>query len=521
MLQIPIFHVNGEDPEAVAQVVSLAMDFRKEIHRDVVIDLYGFRRWGHNEGDEPRFTQPRMYAEIDRRASVSDQYMAHLQQLGKISPEEAEQIQQQRTKKLEREFEASKNEEFVPDTQTLAANWSEYFGGQEPAEPTDTTVDTKRLSELLDSLTRLPDNFSPHKKLKRPMAQRREMAEGKRPLDWAAAEAAMFATLLTEGHPIRMTGQDCERGTFSHRHAVLHDVKNGSTYTPLKHLSDGQAPLELYNSPLSEAGVLGFEYGYSLDLPDGLTIWEAQFGDFWNCAQVIVDQFIASAEDKWNRLSGLVMLLPHGFEGQGPEHCSARVERWLAMTAEHNIQVCQPTTPTQYFHLLRRQVIRKWRKPLIVLTPKSLLRHPQVVSPLEDLANGSFKKILNDDQVPLSDCDRALMCTGKVYYDLLAAREKEGNENVSIVRIEQLYPLTVDELTTGLADLPEGKELVWVQDEPTNMGAWPYIKLNFGDELAKKFALSRASRVESASPSTGSMAAHKLEQADLMEEAFR
>jgi 2-oxoglutarate dehydrogenase E1 component len=520
MLQIPIFHVNGEDPEAVAQVVSLAMDFRKEFHRDVVIDLYAFRRWGHNEGDEPRFTQPRMYAEIDRRASVRDQYLARLHELGKISPEEAEEIQQERTEKLESEFAASKNEPFVPDTQTLAANWSAYFGGQEPAEITDTACDAKKLSALLDSLTRLPTKFSANKKLKRPMAQRREMAEGKRPLDWSSAEAAAFATLLTAGHPIRMTGQDCQRGTFSQRHAVLHDTKDGSKYTPLANLSSDQAKLELYNSPLSEAGVLGFEYGYSLDSPDGLTIWEAQFGDFWNCAQVIVDQFIASAEDKWNRLSGLVMLLPHGFEGQGPEHCSARVERFLAMSAEHNIQVCQPTTPAQYFHLLRRQVLRKWRKPLVVLTPKSLLRHPRVVSPLSDLADGGFERILPDEQLPLTDCRRLLMCTGKVYYDLLEAREERNIDDVAIMRIEQLYPLSVDQLMHALSGLADGKEVFWVQDEPTNMGAWPYLKLNFGDQLAARFQLHRVSRVESASPSTGSMAAHKLEQSELIDEAL-
>lgn len=522
MLQIPIFHVNGEDPEAVAQVVSLAMDFRKEFQRDVVIDLYAFRRWGHNEGDEPRFTQPTMYAEIDRRATVREQYLARLLELGKISPEEAEEIQKERTEKLESEFAASKNESFVPDIQTLAANWSDYFGGDEPTEETDTSCDAETLSKLLDSLTRLPEGFSANKKLRRPMTLRREMAQGTKPLDWASAEAAAFATLLDAGHPIRMTGQDCQRGTFSQRHAVLHDTKNGKTYTPLANIGPDQAPLELYNSPLSEAGVLGFEYGYSLDSPNGLTIWEAQFGDFWNCAQVIVDQFIASAEDKWNRLSGLVMLLPHGFEGQGPEHCSARVERFLAMAAEHNIQVCQPTTPAQYFHLLRRQVIRKWRKPLVVLTPKSLLRHPKVTSPLEVVANGSFKKILPDRKVPLADCHRLILCTGKVYYDLLASREKRKKTGVgvAIMRLEQLYPLSVEELFEAMGELPEGSEVVWVQEEPTNMGAWPYVKLKFGDELGKKYQLKRVTRVESASPSTGSMAAHKLEQAELINEAF-
>ena len=520
MLQIPIFHVNGEDPEAVAQVVSLAMDFRREFQKDVVIDLYAFRRWGHNEGDEPRFTQPTMYAEIDRRASVREQYLARLLELGEISQEEAEQIQQERMEKLESEFEASKHEPFVPDTQTLSANWSEYFGGREPSEETDTGYNIEELSRLLDSLTRLPDQFSAHKKLKRPMALRREMALGKKPLDWASAEAAAFATLLVNGHPIRMTGQDCERGTFSQRHAVLHDPKTGEKYVPLENLSPEQAPLELYNSPLSEASVLGFEYGYSLDCPDGLVVWEAQFGDFWNCAQVIVDQFIASAEDKWNRLSGLIMLLPHGFEGQGPEHCSARVERFLAMAAEHNIQVCQPTTPTQYFHLLRRQVIRKWRKPLVVLSPKSLLRHPRVVSTLEEISCGSFKKILGDETVELSNCKRLILCSGKIYYDLIEEREQRELSDVAIMRIEQLYPLTIEEILESIDGLEDGSEIFWVQDEPTNMGAWPYIKFNFGDELEKRFSLRRVSRVESASPSTGSMAAHKLEHAELIEQAF-
>lgn len=520
MLEIPIFHVNGEDPEAVAQVVSLAMDFRKEFQRDVVIDLYAYRRWGHNEGDEPRFTQPQMYAEIDRRAGVRKQYLNRLLKLGKITEEEAEEISQARTEKLEREFEASKNEAFVPDTQTLAANWSQYFGGPEPSDPVDTTIEVEHLSRLLDSLTRLPEGFSPHKKLKRPMAQKREMAQGERPLDWAAAEAAAFASLLDEGHPIRMTGQDVQRGTFSHRHAVLHDMKDGSLYTPLEHLSKTQGKLELYNSPLSEAGVLGFEYGYSLDCPNGLCIWEAQFGDFWNVAQVIVDQFIASAEDKWDRLSGLVMLLPHGFEGQGPEHCSARLERWLAMAAEDNIQICQPTTPAQFFHLLRRQVICNWRKPLIAFTPKSLLRHHEVTSPLEVVASGSFQKILPDRKVQLQDARRVLLCTGKIYYDLLQERRDREIEGVPIMRVEQMYPLALHELLDALDGLPDGVEIRWIQDEPENMGAWPYMKFKFGDELNQQYGFSKATRRESASPSTGSMPAHKLEQADLMKAAF-
>ncbi|MEM9369072.1 MAG: 2-oxoglutarate dehydrogenase E1 component, partial [Planctomycetota bacterium] len=385
----------------------------------------------------------------------------------------------------------------------------------------DTTLDQEKLGELIDALTRLPEGFSPSKKLKRPMQQRREMARGERKLDWATAEAAALASLLVDGHPVRITGQDSERGTFSHRHAVLHDERTGDTYTPLKNLSADQARLELYNSPLSESGVLGFEYGYSLDCPNGLVAWEAQFGDFWNVAQVIVDQFIASAEDKWNRLSGLVMLLPHGFEGQGPEHCSARMERFLAMAAEDNIQICQPTTPAQYFHLLRRQVISKWRKPLIALTPKSLLRHPMVVSPLHIVAEGGFKKILPDRKVMLDKAQAVQFCTGKIYYDLLEERTKrELDDRVAIIRLEQLYPLSAGELFEALDGLAKGTEIRWVQDEPQNMGAWPYVKFRFGDDLSSRYQLTRATRAESASPSTGSMAAHKLEQADLLNTAF-
>ncbi len=521
MLQIPIFHVNGEDPEAVAQVVSMAMDFRKQFHRDVVIDLYAFRRWGHNEGDEPRFTQPEMYAEIDKRPSVRQNYLERLLGLGKMTQDEADQIQLERTEKLESEFEASRNEPFKPDTQTLDGAWKNHFGGPEPTElMVDTTCGRADLSEVLTGLTRTPENFSMNKKLKRPMQQRRDMANGKIPLDWASGEAAAFASLLVSGHQIRLTGQDVERGTFSHRHAVLHNMTNGETFTPLNHLRPDQAKIEIVNSPLCEAGVLGFEYGYSLDYPEGLVVWEAQFGDFWNVAQVIVDQFIASAEDKWNRLSGLVMLLPHGFEGQGPEHCSARVERFLLMSAEHNIQVTQPTTPAQFFHLIRRQVLSPWRKPLVVLTPKSLLRHPAVVSPLAEFTDGRFHKLLVDPQFSGDSIRRTLLCTGKVYYDLVDQRAERNIDSVRIVRVEQLYPLSPEELLAALEGAPENSEVMWVQEEPSNMGAWSYIKLHFGDAISERFRLTKATRPESASPSTGSMAAHKLEQHDLMDEAF-
>ncbi len=521
MLQIPIFHVNGEDPEAVAQVVAMAMDFRKQFQRDVVIDLYAFRRWGHNEGDEPRFTQPEMYAEIDKRPSVRQNYLDRLLELGKLSQEEADQIQSERTEKLESEFEASRNEPFKPDTQTLQGAWAKYFGGPEPAEHrVDTAVNADTMKLVLEQLTMLPEGFQANKKLTRPMQQRRSMAVGKLPLDWASAEAAAFGTLLVQQYPIRMTGQDVERGTFSHRHAVLHDSTTNATYTPLNHLTADQRKIEIVNSPLSEAGVLGFEYGYSLDTPDGMVVWEAQFGDFWNVAQVIVDQFIASAEDKWNRLSGLTLLLPHGFEGQGPEHCSARVERFLMMAAEDNIQVAQPTTPAQYFHLLRRQVLSPWRKPLVVLTPKSLLRHPAVISPFEDFTDGRFHKVLTDPDVQGPHVQRTLLCTGKIYYDLLEGRAERKLDQVRIVRVEQMYPLAASELMEALDGAPEGSEVMWVQDEPLNMGAWSYMKLYYGDAINERYRFTWATRAESASPSTGSMAAHKLEQRELMDAAF-
>jgi 2-oxoglutarate dehydrogenase E1 component len=346
------------------------------------------------------------------------------------------------------------------------------------------------------------------------------MAEGTKPLDWAAGEALAFSSLLLEGHPVRLSGQDCERGTFSHRHAVLHDTEDNSEYMPLANLSPKQARIEIINSPLSEAGVLGFEYGYSLDCPEGLVAWEAQFGDFWNVAQVIVDQFIVSAEDKWGRLSRLVMMLPHGFEGQGPEHCSARLERMLQATAEHNIQVCQPSTPSQMFHLLRRQVLSPWSKPLVVLTPKSLLRHPLCVSAAKEFTEGSFQKILMEDLATGVAIDRVILCTGKAYYELAEERQKRGVKNVAIVRIEQLYPLSSEELLAALVPFAKGTDLVWFQEEPANMGSWTHIKMRFGDALQSRFPLRLICRPESASPSTGSLATHKLEQREILDAAF-
>ncbi len=522
MLQIPIFHVNGEDPEAVAQVVNLAMDFRREFRRDVVIDMYAYRKWGHNEGDEPRFTQPIMYRTIDERKSVRESYLKRLLKMGEITRQEADAIAEVRQGKLEREFELAQQEEYIDDLQTMGGYWQGYYGGPEPENDSpETSVAADVARDLLQKMSHYPESFNINRKLKRFMDLRAEMATGGKPLDWASAEALAMASLLDEGHPVRFSGQDCERGTFSQRHAVLHDTETGEKYTPLKHLSDHQARLDIINSPLCEAGVLGFEYGYSLDCPEGLIVWEAQFGDFWNVAQVIIDQFITSAEDKWGRLSHLTLLLPHGFEGAGPEHCSARLERFLLLTAEDNIQVTQPSTPAQYFHLLRAQSKRLWSKPLVVLTPKSLLRHPDVVSPLDDFTSGGFKKILPDARPSQADTKRILICSGKIYYELAQKRSELKADNVAIVRLEQYYPLRESELLAALSPYNAGTELYWVQEEPTNMGAWQFIKVRFGDLLAENgFTLKRISRVESASPSTGSASAHKLEQDDLMTEAF-
>jgi 2-oxoglutarate dehydrogenase E1 component len=522
MLQIPIFHVNGEDPEAVAQVVRLAMDFRRTFKTDAVIDLFCYRRLGHSEADEPSFTQPLLYKAIAERKSVRDGYLDRLLQLGGVTREEADEIRQRRQEYFMRELSEAQKEESREPTSSLRGAWTGFTGGQDRDVPdAETGVERSRIAELLEVQTRLPESFRVHPKLQAGMERRREMAEGKRPLDWAAAEALAFATLASEEVRIRLTGQDSERGTFSQRHAVLHDVETDERYVPLQNVAPFQAPVEIGNSPLSEAGVLGFEYGYSLDCPDGLAMWEAQYGDFCNAAQVIIDQFITSAEDKWRRLSGLVLLLPHGFEGAGPEHSSARLERFLQLAAEDNIQVTNPTTPAQYFHLLRRQVIRRWRKPLIVMTPKSLLRHPRSVSELKEFETGRFQRILPDQRANAGQTLRILLCGGKVYYDLEKAREELGAGAVAIVRVEQLYPLADDVLLRALEMYRDGTPVVWVQEEPQNMGAWSYLRARFGETLLKRFPLSVISRPASASPATGSAASHRLEQQQLIADAFR
>jgi 2-oxoglutarate dehydrogenase E1 component len=522
MLQIPVFHVNGEHPEPVSQVVRLAMDFREAFKKDVVIDMYCYRRHGHNEGDEPAFTQPQLYETIKKKKGVREAYLDNLLTLQGVNREEAEGIVASRKKALELDLVHARSPEYV--TQDLASGlgvWRPFGGGRDRDVPeVDTTCPKDQLSELLLAQARLPDTFTPHPKVKRLLELKEAQARGEKPLDWAAAESLAFASLLKQGTRVRLSGQDSERGTFSHRHAVLHDVKNGNLYTPLMHLGVEAARFEVINSPLTEIAVLGFDYGYSLDYPDALVIWEAQFGDFANVPQVIIDQFITSGEDKWNRYSGLVMLLPHAFEGQGPEHSSARPERFLSLAAEDNIQIVNLTTPAQIFHCLRRQVMRPWRKPLVVMSPKSLLRHREAISTLEDLSKGSFQRIIPDRtaQDP-STVKRVLLTSGKLYYELAAARAERKLEGVAIVRVEQYYPLDVGKLEKALPFAP-GTPVVWVQEEPINMGAWSFLYLKLGARLFDRYPFSGISRAASASPATGSHAAHKMEQQEIIEAAF-
>lgn len=521
MLQAPIFHVNGEDIDAVVFVVRLAMEFRHTFRRDVVIDLYGYRRHGHNEGDEPAFTQPRLYREIAKRKPIHELYAEELIRRGTITPEEATSYAKRMRDFLEEELTHARNGDARPQPEAPGGVWTNYRGGADADVPeVETGVARGRLTDLLLAQTVLPEGFHLHPKARRGLELRAQMARGEKLLDWATAEAAAFASLATEGSRIRLSGQDSVRGTFSQRHAGFHDIEDEHRYLPLQHLAPGQAPVDILNSPLTEAGVVGFEYGYSTEWPNGLILWEAQFGDFVNAAQVLIDQFLASGEEKWKRLSGLVLLLPHGFEGMGSEHSSARVERFLELAARDNIQIIHPSTPAQYFHALRRQVVRPWRKPLVVLTPKSLLRHPACVSALEDLEHGTFRRVIPDPAVKGKDARRVLLCTGKIYYELLATRESLKRNDVAVARVEQLYPLSEGELALLFEGCREGTPAVWVQEEPENMGPWRYLLGRFGERLLGRFPLSRVSRPEAATPASGAHSAHKIEQERLLSAAF-
>lgn len=526
MLQIPIFHVNGENPEAVALVIRLAMDFRQKFKKDVVIDMYGYRKYGHNESDNPSFTQPLMYKAIKKRKTVREAYVKNLLKLNGITQSQADQIASDSKERLEKNLADSKDSDYdFRPVRTGKGFWSAYHGGTyEQADTVDTHVPMDLLQSLLEKLSTVPDGFKPNNKIERLLKQQREMAEGETPLAWAQGEALAWASLAWSGTPIRLTGQDAERGTFSHRHAVLHDAETGDIYIPLQHLKSDQGRVAIYNSPLSEIAVMGYEYGYSLDYPEALVMWEAQFGDFCNVAQVIIDQFITSSEEKWSRLSGLVMLLPHGFEGQGPEHSSARLERFLMLAAKDNIQVVNLTSPAQLFHCMRRQILRAIRKPLVIMSPKSLLRHNRAVSPLSEFAEGSFRPIIpeEDDAVKPDQVKQVLVCSGKVYYELLEKREADDRRDVAILRMEQYYPLPRKELAEALSAYPKETPVVWVQEEPLNMGAWPFLKLHLGTSVTGngEHPLSRVTRSEAASPAVGSAAVHRAEQEKLLEQAF-
>jgi 2-oxoglutarate dehydrogenase E1 component len=521
MLQVPILHVNGEDMEAVAQAVLLAMEFRQRFHRDVVIDLWVYRRHGHNEGDEPSFTQPVMYRAIAHKPTLRQLYAEQLVKEGATTPAEVEAMAGAYHARLEEAYHASARIAARPVPSSLEGIWKGYLGGEialGPGAEPPTAVAAPQLREAGLALAQVPGGFHLHPKLGKVLEARAEMARGARPLDWGAAEALAYATLALEGTRVRLVGQDSRRGTFSHRHAVLYDHETGVPYTPLSHLREGQGPVEIRDSLLSEAAALGFEYGYSLDMPEGLTVWEAQFGDFVNGAQVLIDQFLSSAEAKWRRLSGLVLLLPHGMEGQGPEHSSARLERFLELSVDHNWRVVNLTTPAQIFHALRRQVVSRYRKPLVVMAPKSLLRHPAAVSPLRELAEGGFRPIIPDAEADPAQVTRAVLCSGKLYYDLAAAREATGARRAALIRVEELYPLHADELREALAAYRPGVQLVWAQEEPANMGAWDYVDLHLSPRLPSP--LSLVARPPSASPAVGSASRHKLEQEQLVRQAL-
>jgi 2-oxoglutarate dehydrogenase E1 component len=524
MVQAPIFHVNGDDPEACIRAMKLAYGFRQQFHKDVVIDMICYRRHGHNEGDEPSLTQPRMYKAIKEHRSVRKIYTETLLRKGDIDPKEAEEWLEQFQAKLQEAFERTKTQEAPPphDHDPLYTD-EEITGFQNEPSP-DTSVPAGELATVGQALTTTPESFTAHPKLKPILARRRAMAEGKEPMDWGFAEQLAFGSLLIDGFRVRLSGQDSGRGTFSHRHALLFDYATGDGYVPLNALAksatadNAEVDFAVYDSLLSEYGVVGFEYGYSVADPGAVVLWEAQFGDFMNGAQIVIDQFISSAEEKWGQHSGLVMLLPHGYEGQGPEHSSARIERFLTMCAEGNMQVVYPTTPAQYFHALRRQAKNDPRKPLIVMTPKSLLRHPMAVSTLGELTSGRFEPVLHD--IATSDeVERVVLTSGKVYYDLRSARDK-ANAKVAILRLEQLYPFPRPMIVDALKGYPNAKDIVWVQDEPRNMGAWPFLHDRLEQLMGPGQKLRYVGRPVSAAPATGSHHRHEEQQHALVQAAI-
>jgi 2-oxoglutarate dehydrogenase E1 component len=512
-LPVPIFHVNGEDPDAVARVARMAVDYRFAFKSDVVVDLIGFRRHGHSEVDDPTITQPLLYKKI---AAHPPLWKLYARSTG-VPDGEAERRMDAIRAELDAAHKAASALEKKPTMRTLPAYWDRYNGGWwEPKYEVTTGLSAAEIAGLAAPLTTAPEGFHVHKKIQALLAQRAEMGTAKRPVDYGMAEALAFGSLVKAGTPVRLSGQDSRRGTFNQRHSVLIDVENAAEYTPLQHVAPGQARFEVYDSMLSEAAVLGFEYGISRDFPEALVCWEAQFGDFANGAQIIIDQFISAGEDKWHLLSGVVMLLPHGYEGQGPEHSSARIERYLQLCAEDNMQVCQPSTAAQYFHLLRRQALIPWRKPLIVFTPKSMLRHKDSSSNLEEFARDRFQRVVDDPQI--QDAQRVLLCTGKIAHELRREREKRKDTSTAILALDQLYPFPKEELAAALARHPNVRSVIWVQEEPANMGALFFVQPRIERLTAKP--IRSVKRSASGSPATGSAKAHAMEQQTLLTLAF-
>jgi 2-oxoglutarate dehydrogenase E1 component len=510
-IPVPIFHVNAEDADAVVRIARLAIDYRYRFHSDVVVDLIGYRRHGHSEVDDPTITQPVRYAKIKDHPPLSEIYA---KQTG-IDPKPiAEKVKAQYLDAQKRAKELKK----MPVLAQHPTYWDRYQGGcYKPEYEVETSITSDQLAHITKTITQPPANFAVHPKIQKLLEQRAEMSAGKRPLDYGMAEALAFGSMLMQGSHVRLSGQDTQRGTFNQRHDVLIDITNESEYYPLQHLSPDQAKFEVYNSTLSEAAVLGFEYGYSRDYPEAFIGWEAQFGDFANGAQIIIDQFVMAGEDKWGLLSGLVMLLPHGYEGQGPEHSSARIERYLQLCARDNVQVCQPSNAAQYFHLLCRQVLRSWRKPLICFTPKSMLRHPDASSPISEITSGRFYPVLQDNEV--TDAKRILVCTGKIGREIRVERKKRKNTDTAVLFMEQLYPFPEADLTAAFAAHPNAEEIVWVQEEPANMGALSFMVPRL-KRLAKNRPVLSIKRSPSASPSTGSAKAHEMEQRTLIDLAL-
>jgi 2-oxoglutarate dehydrogenase E1 component len=511
MIQAPIFHVNGDDPEAVVRVAQLAYAFRQAFKKDVVIDMLCYRRRGHSEVDEPSFTQPVMYELIDAKRSVRKLYTESLIGRGDITVEEAEEALRDYQGQLERVFAETRDAAPEPLSEAPAATIE--------TDP-DTAVTVEVLKAIGDSQVSLPEGFTPHPRLL-PQLEKRAAMVTEGGIDWAMGETIAFGSLLLDGHPVRLAGQDSRRGTFGQRHSVLVDRHSGDEYTPLSHLSDDQATFYVYDSLLSEYAAMGFEYGYSTVRPDALVAWEAQFGDFANGAQEIIDEFISASEAKWGERSSVTLLLPHGYEGQGPDHSSARIERFLAMSAEDNWTIAAPSTPANYFHLLRRQTLSGRQKPLVVFTPKSMLRLRAATSVPEDFTSGHWQPIIPDVTSPdPANVTRVLLSSGKVYYDLAKAREKREITDTAIIRVEQLYPLPAKEIAAAIAAYPSVEDIVWVQEEPANQGAWPFMAMNLPEHLGEGPRLRPATRSASASPAAGSHNKHETEQAELLDSAF-